>query len=113
MELDYQTARAECDRRHAELERALGRIPGLDDRGSAPMSREARVATLLAVVLVVTAAVFHRRLTTWFAADVTTAAPAASSSPSSDIDHYTCSMHPSVKQQGPGKCPPLRHGSHR
>ncbi|HEX8796097.1 MAG TPA: efflux RND transporter periplasmic adaptor subunit, partial [Polyangiaceae bacterium] len=22
-----------------------------------------------------------------------------------EIDHYTCSMHPSVKQQGPGKCP--------
>lgn len=21
------------------------------------------------------------------------------------IDHYTCSMHPSVRQQGPGKCP--------
>jgi Cu(I)/Ag(I) efflux system membrane fusion protein len=24
---------------------------------------------------------------------------------SADVDHYTCSMHPSVKQQGPGKCP--------
>ncbi|HEX2674578.1 MAG TPA: efflux RND transporter periplasmic adaptor subunit, partial [Polyangiaceae bacterium] len=23
----------------------------------------------------------------------------------SEIDHYTCSMHPSVKQQAPGKCP--------
>ncbi|HEX4341529.1 MAG TPA: TolC family protein [Polyangiaceae bacterium] len=34
VELDYQTARAECDRRHAELERALGRIPGLDDEGA-------------------------------------------------------------------------------
>src|SRR5258708_5445477 len=22
-----------------------------------------------------------------------------------EIDHYTCSMHPSVKQAGPGKCP--------
>jgi outer membrane protein TolC len=29
VELDYEMARAECDRRHAELERALGRIPGL------------------------------------------------------------------------------------
>jgi outer membrane protein TolC len=29
-ELDYSTAQADCDRRHAELERALGRIPGLD-----------------------------------------------------------------------------------
>ena len=24
---------------------------------------------------------------------------------SGEIDHYTCSMHPSVKQAGPGKCP--------
>jgi cobalt-zinc-cadmium efflux system outer membrane protein len=32
VELDYQMARAECDRRHAELERALGRIPGLDGK---------------------------------------------------------------------------------
>ena len=29
VELDYEMARAECDRRRAELERALGRIPGL------------------------------------------------------------------------------------
>jgi outer membrane protein TolC len=29
VELDYQMARAEADRRYAELERALGRIPGL------------------------------------------------------------------------------------
>jgi outer membrane protein TolC len=33
VELDYQMARAECDRRRAELERALGRIPGLDSKG--------------------------------------------------------------------------------
>lgn len=35
-----------------------------------------------------------------------TAAPVAA--PASDpeaVDHYTCSMHPSVKQQTPGKCP--------
>jgi outer membrane protein TolC len=30
VELDHRMAEAECDRRHAELERALGRIPGLD-----------------------------------------------------------------------------------
>jgi cobalt-zinc-cadmium efflux system outer membrane protein len=29
VELDYQIARAECDRRYAEFERSLGRIPGL------------------------------------------------------------------------------------
>ncbi len=31
-ELDYQMARADCDRRHAELDRALGRVPGVDGR---------------------------------------------------------------------------------
>jgi Cu(I)/Ag(I) efflux system membrane fusion protein len=30
---------------------------------------------------------------------------AASSGNPGEIDHYTCSMHPSVKQQTPGKCP--------
>lgn len=35
------------------------------------------------------------------------AMPAASASGAAPgaIDHYTCSMHPSVKQKGPGKCP--------
>ena len=36
VELDYQMARAECDRHHAELERAVGRIPGLDAQGDEP-----------------------------------------------------------------------------
>ena len=30
LELDYQMARAQCDQRRAELDRALGKIPGLD-----------------------------------------------------------------------------------
>ena len=36
VELDHQMARAECDRRAAELDRALGRIPGLDARENKP-----------------------------------------------------------------------------
>jgi cobalt-zinc-cadmium efflux system outer membrane protein len=32
VELGYQMARADVDRRHAELDRALGRIPGLDEK---------------------------------------------------------------------------------
>lgn len=32
LHLDYEMARADCDRRHAELERALGRIPGVDEK---------------------------------------------------------------------------------
>jgi outer membrane protein TolC len=35
VELDYQKARADCDERRAELDRALGRIPGVDQRGAA------------------------------------------------------------------------------
>lgn len=34
VELDYQMARANFDRRRAELDRALGRIPGLDEEGA-------------------------------------------------------------------------------
>jgi cobalt-zinc-cadmium efflux system outer membrane protein len=36
VELEYQMARAECDRHRAELDRALGRIPGLDGQGEQP-----------------------------------------------------------------------------
>jgi cobalt-zinc-cadmium efflux system outer membrane protein len=36
VELEYHVARAECDRRYAELERALGRIPGLGEPGATP-----------------------------------------------------------------------------
>jgi outer membrane protein, heavy metal efflux system len=36
VELDYQMARAECDRHRAELDRALGRIPGLDAQEGTP-----------------------------------------------------------------------------
>jgi len=35
-ELEYQMARAECDLHRAELDRALGRIPGLDAQGDKP-----------------------------------------------------------------------------
>jgi outer membrane protein TolC len=36
LELEYQTARAECDRHRAELDRALGRTPGLDVQEDKP-----------------------------------------------------------------------------
>jgi Cu(I)/Ag(I) efflux system membrane fusion protein len=85
-----------------------------------------RVRSLLAgtVVLAVAAVamVFLRRpLVAWFSGEpLATSAgplvmsassqpPSASASPSraapGAIDHYTCSMHPSVKQAGPGTCP--------
>ena len=41
---------------------------------------------------------------TGMAAGGAMAAPVVSAAPG-EIDHYTCSMHPSVKQASPGKCP--------
>ncbi|WP_394846808.1 TolC family protein [Pendulispora brunnea] len=42
VELDYQMARATCDRRRAELDRALGRIPGLDGKDAKDAKEVAR-----------------------------------------------------------------------
>ena len=39
-----------------------------------------------------------------WASGSTVSAPGGDASPG-EIDHYTCSMHPSVKQKGPGACP--------
>ncbi|MEO8901776.1 MAG: efflux RND transporter periplasmic adaptor subunit [Polyangiaceae bacterium] len=62
------------------------------------------------------AALFRRPLSAWFggeesrrtaqmsAASSALPSPANAGEPSA-VDHYTCSMHPSVHQHGPGKCP--------
>jgi membrane fusion protein, copper/silver efflux system len=42
-------------------------------------------------------------VSSWQGIPTTMAAPASGSA--AEIDHYTCSMHPSVRQAGPGKCP--------
>jgi Cu(I)/Ag(I) efflux system membrane fusion protein len=82
------------------------------------------VSIALGALVVVLAVVFRAPLGAWFTgkstgdrdaaslrvgADSMSAAPTASSpaahGSAGDIDHYTCSMHPSVKQAGPGKCP--------
>ena len=123
VELDYQMARADCDRHRAELERALGRIPGLDGKGrisddrwcsrsprlrraissaavrGAPCSplavlfRKPLASLVLRMALELVSVRGERRSSVGV-----TAAPG-------EIDHYTCSMHPSVKQKGPGTCP--------
>ncbi len=76
----------------------------------------------LAVALLVLGAVFRGPLGRWFSGESMAGGgisgtgssipvmsgmetDAAGGAASKDIDHYTCSMHPSVKQQGPGKCP--------
>jgi Cu(I)/Ag(I) efflux system membrane fusion protein len=69
------------------------------------------VASLLALALI-----FHRQLIGWFfvgsrggasGSSVTVHASdgSAMSGIPGEIDHYTCSMHPSVKEVAPGKCP--------
>jgi Cu(I)/Ag(I) efflux system membrane fusion protein len=89
---------------------------------ASPRRQRERYGTLVfAGTLVSAALVFHRPLLAWFTAGemgVATASEAAAraapspASPGSGesrgpdaVHHYTCSMHPSVKQQAPGKCP--------
>ena len=48
-----------------------------------------------------TALVLRHDLAAWFTGPRATAPSAQAAA----IDHYTCSMHPSVKQAGPGTCP--------
>jgi Cu(I)/Ag(I) efflux system membrane fusion protein len=72
--------------------------------------RSTIISIALGVLVLLPAVVFRGPLSAWFGSQsppaVGSALPSASSpSAHSDIDHYTCSMHPSVKQAGPGKCP--------
>ncbi len=88
-------------------------------------AKGARLAgTMVFVVAVAMIALFYRHaLLSWFGGKQTSDAPASMGMPSTSgtsgtagaagtsgsapgaIDHYTCSMHPSVKQATPGKCP--------
>jgi Cu(I)/Ag(I) efflux system membrane fusion protein len=89
--------------------------------------RKAISSTVFVLVLVVAGVAFRRQLAAWFAGtdghvpdkmvtargagsagddrQVEPHESAASKASPGEIDHYTCSMHPSVKQKGPGKCP--------
>jgi Cu(I)/Ag(I) efflux system membrane fusion protein len=90
-----------------------------------PASRGRLVSIALAAALAVLALVFHGPLVAWFSGERTTGStgsagssaggvageaspggvgPSAASTPGA-IDHYTCSMHPSVRAAAPGKCP--------
>lgn len=90
---------------------------------SAVRARRSIVTSIaLFVGLAVLAVVFHRPLFAWFSggstgdregqavtaqARISVASSSAGGTSSSDgaVDHYTCSMHPSVNRPGPGKCP--------
>ncbi|HEY4157712.1 MAG TPA: efflux RND transporter periplasmic adaptor subunit [Polyangiaceae bacterium] len=60
-----------------------------------------------ACALAVSAFVFREPLFAWFDGDSGRAAAnrAQTAAVAADVDHYTCPMHPSVKQHDPGKCP--------
>ncbi|HSY21300.1 MAG TPA: efflux RND transporter periplasmic adaptor subunit [Polyangiaceae bacterium] len=74
--------------------------------------RRSWIAAIMALLAaVVTALVFRGTLAAWFAGKPAPDSagghgiePSPAGAPGG-IDHYTCSMHPSVKQAGPGTCP--------
>ena len=114
VELDQQVAEADYDRRRGELDRALGRMPGLDGKEDGAMSAPAQRASAGSVALLVIArrrspSVFRRPLVALvLGRRARRTPPPASRSPGNrpaTVDHYTCSMHPSVKEAAPGKCP--------
>ncbi len=86
-------------------------------RQAHPAKRSTIVSIALGVLVLLLAVVFRKPLSGWFGGQGPTAVgvamPSASTqsangmpaSGAGEIDHYTCSMHPSVKQAGPGKCP--------
>jgi len=81
--------------------------------GSRSSKRRRRALPTLAVLLALLALglIFRSPLEAWFRPEAHTAqpdtrAPAAGADHGPEtVDHYTCSMHPSVQQPGPGKCP--------
>lgn len=77
-------------------------------------------SVLFALALVAIAIAFREPLGAWFTGKSRGGAPGeavtaqagksamatgASGADSDAVDHYTCSMHPAVRQHGPGKCP--------
>ncbi len=71
-------------------------------------ARSRLVSIALAAALIVIAVVFYRPLIAWFAGvepSTMSAGPSDAGAMTDNVDHYTCSMHPSVKEAAPGKCP--------
>ncbi|HKP56076.1 MAG TPA: efflux RND transporter periplasmic adaptor subunit [Polyangiales bacterium] len=68
------------------------------------MTTTSRIVTPLLVAALTVLALFYREpLTRWFSGP--SQPPASAPEAESDIEYWTCSMHPSVRQPGPGKCP--------
>jgi Cu(I)/Ag(I) efflux system membrane fusion protein len=94
----------------------------MTDAARSAQRRRLLSSALFTVVLLGAALSFRKELADWFSGaspgmrggtSVTERAAASgragsdvgTSPASGDIDHYTCSMHPSVNKPGPGKCP--------
>ena len=71
--------------------------------------RKILVYTALAAVLALLGFLFRRPLTAWFTGQPmraeTAEARAGHEHGAEEAAYYTCPMHPSVKQKGPGQCP--------
>jgi Cu(I)/Ag(I) efflux system membrane fusion protein len=89
-----------------------------------PKATRSRLASIALVAsLALLALIFHRQLVAWFsggsmggasgasvhASGINETPPIAGASApgemQGEVDHYTCSMHPSVREAAPGKCP--------
>ena len=79
--------------------------------------RRAISSAVFAALLLTASLLFRRELVTWFSrgaggagapAGTGTTKPTEATAASGDIDHYTCPMHPSVKENKPGTCPICR-----
>jgi membrane fusion protein, copper/silver efflux system len=69
-------------------------------------SRRWLVSLAFAALLVACAVVFRKPLADWFSGARTPPhAHVVDEHAADGVAYYTCSMHPSVKQQAPGKCP--------
>ncbi|HVT14676.1 MAG TPA: efflux RND transporter periplasmic adaptor subunit [Thermoanaerobaculia bacterium] len=76
-------------------------------------SARRRVHVVTAIILVALLLVFRGAIRAWFSGKPAAGASASVTSPGGpsapgqrdEIAYYTCSMHPAVRQHGPGKCP--------
>lgn len=71
-----------------------------------PRARRAWIGWIaFTTVLGVVAITLRRPIAAWFQVSPALTATSAGAAHSADVDHYTCSMHPSVHAEEPGKCP--------
>jgi Cu(I)/Ag(I) efflux system membrane fusion protein len=88
-------------------------VPSDPSRTSSETRRTRVVTAVVVGLLIIVAIVFHRRLIGWVTGSssggptsaTTHVAAGGRSLAGSDVAYYTCSMHPHVHAEVPGKCP--------